>query len=108
MNELLDTIKSLFTRKYTSIVHLALGLLIAFGFVYFPSLAITLFVLFALVEIWQSIVYWYFGPGKELTMKWTFSIAHYNDNGVTDFWESLVGVAFGLFLITVLRAFGVL
>jgi len=82
-------------------------MLIAFGYLYFPELAVALFVLFALVEIWQSITYWYFGPAKNLKAI-DFEVAHYNDEGVTDFWESLVGVSVGLFLIVVLRAFGVL
>ena len=104
MSELWEIIKSLFTRKYTSVVHLVLGLLVAFGCLYFPALAITLFVLFALVELWQSIAYWYWGADRTLR----FEIAHYNDQGYTDFWECLVGVSFGLFLIIILRAFGVL
>jgi len=106
MTELWTTIKVLFTRKYTSPVHLLVGLITAFGCLYFPALAIALYILFAVVEMWQSIVFWYFGPEKQLSKP--FRIADYNDQGYTDFWESLVGAFFGLFLIIVLKAAGVL
>jgi hypothetical protein len=104
VKELWDIIKNLFTRKYSSPFHLALGLIIAFGYLYAPGLAITLFVLFAVVELWQSIAYWYFGIGRSLD----FEVAHYNDQGYTDFWECLVGVSVGIFLIIMLRIGGIL
>jgi hypothetical protein len=104
VKELWDTIKSLFIRKYTSPTHLALGLIIAFGYLYAPGLAITLFILFAMVELWESIAYWYFGAGRYIG----FEVAHYNDQGYTDFWECLVGVSVGTFLIIVLRIGGIL
>jgi hypothetical protein len=104
VKELCDTIKSLFTRKYTSSIHVVLGLIIAFGYLYAPGLAITLLTLFAMVELWQSVVYWYFGAGRHLN----FKIAHYNDQGYTDFWECLVGVSAGLFLIIMFRIGGIL
>jgi hypothetical protein len=103
IGELWETIKSLFTRKYTAPVHLALGLLIAFGYVHYPGLAVTLFVLFALVELWQSVAYWYFGYDRKISL----AQARVNDHGYTDFWESLVGVSVGLVILLILRAFGV-
>jgi len=90
----LRKIKAFLTRKSTTPVHIALGLLIALAYPHFPALAITLFILFGVFELWQSIAFWYFFSRRP-----NINYSRYNDEGYMDFWEAFVGVAIGLTIL---------
>jgi len=96
----LRKIKAFLTRKSTTPVHIALGLLIALAYPHFPALAITLFILFGVFELWQSIAFWYFFSRRmETSQVYDINYSRYNDEGYMDFWEAFVGVAIGLTIL---------